>query len=120
MKMIQGSCIYCGQSKMVEAADIEDANKQVTRECGCDEAVRERQKKELGERIRAAVSQPEKESRMMPFSEQQQEDAVMFAEKVFEKQYPAIQYSVNDCTVTITDTKNGVEFIRSKKIKEVT
>ena len=57
--MMLGQCHYCGQSQMVNAADSEDAARQVSAICKCEAAERERQRRSVDEMLRSVFSAPE-------------------------------------------------------------
>lgn len=57
--MMLGQCRYCGQSQMVNAADSEDAARQVSAICKCEGAERERQRRSVDEMLMSVFSAPE-------------------------------------------------------------
>ncbi len=49
--MMQGTCIYCGQTKLVDTTSQTEADTTATMECQCEEAKRERRVMQLDKAI---------------------------------------------------------------------
>ncbi len=55
--MMQGTCVYCGQTKLVNTVDQEEADKQATLECQCEGAKKERRILQLDDAIEDLFSE---------------------------------------------------------------
>lgn len=110
-----GTCLYCGQTRIVEVNDQEDADMIATRECGaCDNPVKQTYR--LHQNIEILCGDTAKGYGMQELDADLIEEIKDAGELLIRGLIESVTYRVADSTVTLKNTKDGAAVIRKKSI----
>lgn len=116
MDNIHGTCKYCGQMKIVQAADEEDANLKVTRSCTCPESRLERKRTQIRNTIMDLCGAGGAQRGFMELTDEQKNAVIMLAEMVESGRAISVSLRMADSAIKLsTDADGNLKFRRDRK-----
>lgn len=116
-KTMSGECRYCGEFRLVQAADEKEANLLATEQCTCEGATKERDRRNSLMRLRAAMQDPEENSGFPPLSEGIQGVVENLAELILDHHIGTANIDTGDRQIKIKMADGGLKFQQVKKIE---
>lgn len=115
MKEMTGACLYCGQTRIVQADSQERADLIATKECGaCDNPLKRTAK--LNKNIESLCGELVREYGMMPLDEEVVENIKNIGALIIGGDIESASFRVADSTIGMKNTKSGVSVYRNKTI----
>ena len=117
MQTLYGACRYCGEQRIVNAADQEDANNKVTNQCACPDAMFHRKKRQIEGRLRSICCGEEAEAgNFMTYDDEQLTAVIQLAELVQRGKIASVQITAADSVLKLSITSDqAVKFSRNRK-----
>lgn len=110
-----GCCLYCGQTRIVDAENQENADLIATRECGaCDNPLKKSAK--LNSNIEELCGELAREYGMLPLEEDTIDRIKDVGTLIISGDIESASFRVIDSTIGMKNTKNGVSVYRNKTI----
>lgn len=116
-KTMSGECRYCGEFRLVQAADEEEANRMASEQCTCEGATKERDRRNTLMRLRAAMQEPEEKSGFPPLSEGIQGMVEELADLLIAYRIDAANIDTGDRQIKMKMADGGLKFQQVKKIE---
>ena len=116
MDSLYGTCRYCGQMKMVKAADKQDADIKVTKECTCPDARLERKRVQIRTMIMDLCGAGGAQRGFMELTDEQKNAVIMLAEMVESGRAISVSLRMADSAIKLsTDADGSLKFRRDRK-----
>lgn len=110
-----GICLYCGQTRIIEADTQEQADIIATRECGaCDNPLKRTY--QLHQNIDTLCGETAKGYGMLELDDELVDGIKKAGELLIEGFIDSVTFKVPDSTVSLRNTKDGAAVIRKKSI----
>lgn len=116
-KTMSGECRYCGEFRLVQAADEMEANRLVTEQCTCEAATKERDRRNTLMRLRTAMQEPEEKSGFPPLSGETQNMVEELADLLIAYRIDAANIDTGDRQIKMKMADGGLKFQQVKKIE---
>lgn len=115
MEEMTGACLYCGQTRIVQADSQERADLIATKECGaCDNPLK--RTSQLNKNIESLCGELAREYGMMPLDEEVVENIKNIGALIIGGDIESASFRVADSTIGMKNTKSGVSVYRNKTI----
>ena len=109
MQTLYGACRYCGEQRIVNAADQEDANNKVTNQCVCPDALFHKKRMQIAEMIQETCSGDHAVTNGFISCDSDQTQAILnMAELVQLRKIAKVQITMFDSVLTISINNDGV------------
>lgn len=116
-KTMSGECRYCGEFRLVQAANEIEANRLATEQCTCEGATKERDRRNTLMRLRTAMQEPEEKSGFPPLSEGIQGVVEELADLLIAYRIGAANIDTGDRQIKMKMADGGLKFQQVKKIE---
>ena len=119
MQTLYGVCRYCGEQRIVNAADQEDANYKVTNQCTCPDALFYKKRMQIAEMIRETCSGDCAVTNGFISCDSDQVQAIInMAELVQLRKFAKVQITMFDSVLAISINSDGVVKVnRTRKME---
>lgn len=118
MAMTIGICWFCGQTRMVNIEEGENAEERATYECSCPEAIAERRKKDALSILDDTLTSTEEETGFPPLSQQGRMIVTEAAQHMLDRSIDLMTIDLEGRTVRLRPTKDAFVFSQTKKIED--
>ena len=117
LETLYGACRYCGEQRIVNAADQQDADNKATNDCVCPDAMFHRKKRQIEERLRSICCGEEaKAGNFMAYDNDQLTAVMQLAELVQRGKIASVQITAADSVLKLSITSDqAVKFSRNRK-----
>lgn len=116
-KTMSGECRYCGEFRLVQAADEEEANRMASEQCTCEGATKERDRRNTLMRLRAAMQEPEEKSGFPRLAGEIQNMVKEIAELILDHRIDTASIDTGDRQIKMKMADGGLKFQQVKKIE---
>lgn len=116
-KTMSGECLYCGEFRLVQAADEKEANRLASEQCTCEGATKARDRRNSLMRLRAAMREPEEKSGFPPLAGEIQSMVEEIAELIMDYRIDAANIDTGDRQIKMKMADGGLKFQQVKKIE---
>lgn len=115
MESIYGTCRFCGQTQMIEAADQQDADIKVTKLCTCPDARLARKKAEIRQMVQDLCGAGGAELGFTKMTPEQAEIVLNLAEMIAAGKAISVTLRIADSSVKISVAADGeLKFSRNR------
>lgn len=116
-KTMSGECRYCGEFRLVQAADEKEANRLATEQCTCEGATKERDRRNTIMRLKAAMREPEEKSGFPRLAGEIQNMVEEIAELILDHHIDTASIDTGDRQIKMKMADGGLKFQQVKKIE---
>lgn len=110
-----GTCLYCGQTRIVEASTLQEADVKATRECGaCDNPLKRTW--QLHQNIDILCGETARGYGMQELDPELTDVIKSAGELLIRGFIESVTFKLEDSTVALRNTKDGAAVIRKKSI----
>ena len=115
MESMYGTCRFCGQTRMIEAADQQDADIKATRLCTCPDARLARKKAEIREMVQDLCGAGGAELGFTEMTSEQADVVLALAEMIVSGKAISAALRIADSSVKISTAADGeLKFSRNR------
>ena len=108
MDSFYGTCKFCGQMKMVDAADEEDANVKVTNSCSCPDARLMRKRKQIRTLITQICGEEGAKRGFEQLDSEQMTIVIQLAEMVESGHVISVNLRMADSAIKLSTNADGI------------
>ena len=118
LKEMTGTCVYCGQTKIIKAVSQEDADRTASIDCNCPGGEMERRKKQVKEQLDELIGHLAPDNGWEPAKEKAFEAIKEIADQVAEENVTSCAMRIDDTNLKISRNKGKITIERSKTIRQ--
>ena len=118
IKELTGVCRYCGQTRIVKAADQESADDAATLDCGCPGGELERTKKHIKERLDELIGETAPDNDWTAVSLKAYEAVISAAYCIAEGEIQTCAMRVDGTNLKIARKGDKISIVRSKTVSQ--
>lgn len=118
LKEMTGTCVHCGQTKIVKAMSQEEADHTAAVECNCPGGDMERRKKQVKEQLDELIGYLASDNGWEPAKEETFNAVREIADQIAEEKITSCAMRLDDTNLKISRNKGKITIERSKTIKQ--
>ena len=118
MQEMLGTCMYCGQTKIVKAQTQEEANEMTTLDCSCPGGEMVRRKKQVEDQLDQLIGELAPDNGWDAVKPEVYRTISELAAKISEVEITSCTIRIDETNLRITRTKGRINIERSKTIRQ--